>query len=146
MSEYWSGSITNVLGTAPSHISVSTPSPGTSPIGATSAAVTTLNIAGAYGPPVPNLSAYLASKPSHTVHIRPHPVLSIQTRWLSPSWVGGFPPPEGKLIGGFVVWTATEEAGFLAGQFVWASWDFQKLSSLRDNILSKSLFVTSFAE
>ncbi|KAB8276252.1 hypothetical protein BDV30DRAFT_246909 [Aspergillus minisclerotigenes] len=72
---------------------------------------------------------------------------AVDTDMLAKSQLGGaFPSTEGKLVGDFVVWTATEEADFLAGRFVWANWDVQELLSRRDDIVSKNLFVTSLTE
>ncbi|KAL4756326.1 SDR family NAD(P)-dependent oxidoreductase [Aspergillus foveolatus] len=158
MSEYWSGFTINVLGTA---LLTQAYVRHRLEHGATPAVVITLNTAGAYGPSVPNLSAYLASKAAlarwvetvsadidHQVarFISVHPG-AVDTDMLAKSQLGGaFPSTEGKLVGDSIVWTATEEAKFLAGRFVWANWDVQKLLSLRDDILSKNLFVTSLAE
>lgn len=33
------------------------------------------------------------------------------------------------LAGAFAVWTATKEASFLHGHFVWAAWDVEELST-----------------
>lgn len=62
MSEYWSGFTINVLGTALLTQGCLSHHLKHGPIGATPAVVVTLNTTGAYGPRVPNLSAYLASK------------------------------------------------------------------------------------
>lgn len=62
MSEYWLGFTINVLGTALLTQGCLSHHLEHGPIGATPAVVITLNTTGAYGPRVPNLSAYLASK------------------------------------------------------------------------------------
>ncbi|KAB8242821.1 hypothetical protein BDV35DRAFT_399741 [Aspergillus flavus] len=159
LSEYWSGFTINVLGTVrftQAYLRHRLEQGATSP-----AVVITLNTAGAYGPSVPNLSAYLASKAGLVRwveivsadidkqvarFISVHPG-AVDTDMLAKSQLGGaFPSTEGKLVGDFVVWTATEEADFLAGRFVWANWDVQELLSRRDDIVSKNLFVTSLTE
>ncbi|QMW44040.1 hypothetical protein G4B11_007410 [Aspergillus flavus] len=154
LSEYWFGFTINVLGTVrftQAYLRHRLEQGATSP-----AVVITLSTAGAYGPSVPNLSAYLASKAGLVRwveivsadidkqvarFISVHPG-AVDTDMLAKSQLGGaFPSTEGKLVGDFVVWTATEEA-----DFVWANWDVQELLSRRDDIVSKNLFVTSLTE
>ncbi|KAK4446610.1 short chain dehydrogenase reductase [Podospora aff. communis PSN243] len=46
----------------------------------------------------------------------------------------GLPWDEIDLAGGFAVWAASEEAGFLDGRFVWAAWDVDGLKELRGRL------------
>lgn len=165
MSEFWSGFTINMLGTAvltQAYLQHRLASfKGT--INVRPAVVITINTAGAYGSAgrVPNLSAYVASKAAlarwseamsvdidsqvaRFISIHPG---AVQTDMLVRSQLSGaFPSTNGNLVGDFVLWATTEEAKFLAGRFVWANWDVQELLSLRDDILSKNLFVTTLAE
>jgi hypothetical protein len=54
----------------------------------------------------------------------------------SPFWA--FSDDEPSLAGGLAVWLATEEAKFLNGRYVNASWDVDDLVAKKDEIIEKN--------
>ncbi|KAE9364317.1 NAD(P)-binding protein [Stipitochalara longipes BDJ] len=155
--EFWEGFTINVYGTALVTQSFlrhrDALKQATSP-----AVVITLNTLGAYSVQVPALSSYAASKaalarwsellpadiPETTARfISVHPG-AIQTAMGIKSGLDGvFPSTNPKLAGDFVAWTASEQADFLNGRFVWVNWDVDDLIKVKEEIVSKDLYRTS---
>ncbi|TVY32373.1 Short chain dehydrogenase, partial [Lachnellula occidentalis] len=110
------------------------------------AVIITINTQGAYSQPfrASGLSAYMASKAavlrlSETLQdevpksvarfVSLHPG-GVQTEMAAKSGIvetKDFPFTDARLTADFVVWVASEEAGFLAGRFAWVNWDVEEL-------------------
>ncbi|KAL2060991.1 hypothetical protein VTL71DRAFT_9043 [Oculimacula yallundae] len=128
---------------------------------ATPAVVLTLNSLGAYSLHVPGLASYAASKAAlaRLSEILGSDVPEMVARFISihPGQVktdmslksgleGAFPDTNIKLAADFVVWTASEEASFLAGRFVWVNLDVDELVEKKREILEKDLFRTALSQ
>ncbi|KAH6717059.1 hypothetical protein DL95DRAFT_395804 [Leptodontidium sp. 2 PMI_412] len=124
------------------------------------AVVLTLNTLGAYSVRVPNLASYAASKaalarfseiigsdiPETTARfISIHPGAVKTDMNIKSGLEGVFPETDVTLAADFVAWTASEEASFLAGRFVWVNWDVDELVQKKNEILDRDLFRTALS-
>jgi len=157
LDEYWESFTTNVFGTALVTQSFLRHREALKQA-TTPAVVITLNTIGAYSVRGPAFSSYAASKaalarwsellpedvPGTTARfISVHPG-SIQTAMGIKSGLDGvFPSTNPKLAGDFIAWTASDEASFLNGRFVWVNWDVDELVKGKEEIVSKDLYRTS---
>jgi NAD(P)-dependent dehydrogenase (short-subunit alcohol dehydrogenase family) len=157
LDEYWETFTTNVYGTALVTQSFlrhrEALQQATAP-----AVVITLNTIGAYSVRGPAFSAYASSKaalarwsellpedvPETTARfVSVHPG-SIQTAMGIKSGLADvLPSTSPKLAGDFIAWTASNEASFLNGRFVWVNWDVDDLVKGKEEIVAKDLYRTS---
>ncbi|KAH7312933.1 hypothetical protein BKA65DRAFT_149118 [Rhexocercosporidium sp. MPI-PUGE-AT-0058] len=162
LDEFWDVFKTNVYGTALvtqtylRHRKVQQLSATAEP-----AVVLTLNTIGAYSVRVPNLASYAASKaalarfseiigsdvPETTARfISIHPGAVKTDMNIKSGLEGMFVETDIKLAADFVAWSASREASFLAGRFVWVNWDVDELVQRKEEILERDLFRTALSE
>ena len=58
----------------------------------------------------------------------------IETKMLRDSNVSGLPIDSAQLPAHFLVWLAQPQNMFLNGRFVWANWDVDELSEMKEEI------------
>lgn len=118
-----------------------------------------INTKAAYNMHLPGLSGYGASKAamlrlteavtddvpaSETRLISVHPG-AVQSAMLEKSGLKR-QLTDAKLAADFVVWSASDEAAFLNGRFVWVNWDVKELVSWKDAIIEKDMLRSSIKE
>ncbi|TVY88424.1 Short chain dehydrogenase [Lachnellula willkommii] len=170
LGEWWRAFEVNVFGTALVTQSFLKHRSGLSGKGnasasATPAVVITINTMGAYSQPfrVPGLSAYSASKAAllrlsetladdvpvgvaRFVSLHPGGVATDMAAKAGIEESEHFPFTDARLSAEFVVWAASEEAGFLAGRFAWVNWDVDELVAAREEIVGRDLFRTAVSD
>jgi NAD(P)-dependent dehydrogenase (short-subunit alcohol dehydrogenase family) len=148
LKEWWKGFETNVLGTVlVTHTYLRTKAAEQEGV------VITLNTIGAHWGKISKLSAYVASKAAslHMIEIfqseKPkvrfvsvHPGSIATAMGEKPGLSGAFPSRDPILAANFILWSASSEAQFLNGRFVWVNWDVDELKAKNEDILDEGLW------
>lgn len=162
LEEWWKGFTINVFGTAlltQSYFLHRRSLGGAEKLGP--AVVITLNTIGAFNVRLPKLSGYSASKAalarwselmgedisaSEARFVSVHPG-TVETAMADKSGLAGvFPLTEAKLVGEFLTWLTSDDAGFLSSRFVWVNWDVEELLRRKEEIVSKDLLISTVAQ
>ena len=84
------------------------------------------------------LGAYVAAENDNITTITIHPGVIKTALIPESSPFRPFTEDEANLSGGLAVWLATDEARFLNGRYVNASWDIEDLVAKKDEIVSQN--------
>jgi short-subunit dehydrogenase len=161
--EWWKGFEINVFGTVKvtlaylqhrAALSHRTKEPGV---------VITVNTFAAFSIRGPDLSSYITSKAAlarafemfsadvpksvaRFISVQPGAVKTAMYKKSGLEAVPSIPITDSQLSAEFIVWSASEEATFLSGRFVWANWDVDELVAKKSEILDRDLLISSLRE